>query len=262
MLHVRIIHAVLYQFKYHIVLCIVARIPTRPVVVIKEWSTTFIAVSWTQSSTDIVDSYTIFASVINGCSNITDHEYNIHGSLREYNLTSLEVFTNYSISVMAGNHRGSSSYFTIYQKTESTSKSARITYLLYYVFLVCYCLYIEPGCCVPRPTTTTVGLTTFTATWEEEQCSIRNGLVTNYVIEYGEINTTSTTKSSDHNIRNFTAKYLFPSTMYVIKVALNNTVGVGPYVIHNITTSTPKGMPKFFQSCNSNCNFYTIMGNF
>ena len=193
-----------------------------------------------------MDSYTIFASMFNGCSNITDHEYNINGSLREYNLTSLEVFTNYSISVMAGNHRGSSTNFTVYHKTESTSKSARIIYLLYYVFLVCYCSYIEPGCCVPRPTTTSVGLTTFTATWAEEQCRIRNGLVTNYVIEYGETNTASAVGSSVYNIRNFTAKHLFPSTTYVIKVALNNTVGVGPYAIHNITTSTPKGMQSYF----------------
>ena len=110
-----------------------------------------------------------------------------------------------------------------------------------YCLFLCYCLYIEPGCCVPRPSTTTVGLTTFTATWAEEQCSIRNGLVTNYVIEYGETNTTSTVGSSDSKIRNFTAKHLFPSSTYVFKVALNNTVGVGPYVIHNITTSTPKG---------------------
>ena len=65
--------------------------------------------------------------------------------------------------------------------------------------------------------------------------------MTNYVIEYGETNTTSTTGSSESNIRNFTAKHLFPSTTYVIKVALNNRVGVGPYVIHIFTTSTPQG---------------------
>ena len=65
--------------------------------------------------------------------------------------------------------------------------------------------------------------------------------MTNYVIEYGEANTSSTIGSSDNTIQNFTAKHLFPSTTYVIKVALNNTVGVGPYVIHSITTSTPQG---------------------
>ena len=189
-----------------------------------------------------MDSYNIFVSVFNGCSNIEDHENDISGSLREYNITSLEEFTNYSISVTAVNQRGSSSYTTVYQQTKSTSKSARITYLLCYVLFIWYVVVqynIEPGCCVPRPTTT-VGLTTFTATWAEEQCSIRNGLVTNYVIVYGEANTT-TIGSSESNIRNFTAKHLFPSTTYVIKVALNNTVGVGPYVIHNINTSTPQG---------------------
>ena len=188
-------------------------------------------------------SYNIFASVFNGCSNIADHKYYIRGSLREYNLTSLEEFTNYSISVTAVNRRGSSSNTTVYQQTKSTSKSARITYLLCYVLFIWYVVVqcnVEPGCCVPRPTTT-VGLTTFTATWTKERCSIRNGLVTNYVIEYGEANTTSTIGSSDSNIRNFNAKHLFPSTTYVIKVALNNTVGVGPYVIHSITTSTPQG---------------------
>ena len=68
--------------------------------------------------------------------------------------------------------------------------------------------------------------------------------MTNYVIVYGEANTT-TIGSSESNISNFTAKHLFPSTTYVIKVALNNTVGVGPYVIHNITTSTPQGSLRF-----------------
>ena len=63
--------------------------------------------------------------MFNECSNVTDHEYDINGSLREYNLTSLEVFTNYSISVTAGNHRGSSSNYTVYQQTEATSKYAR-----------------------------------------------------------------------------------------------------------------------------------------
>ena len=190
-----------------------------------------------------MDKYNIFASVFKGCSNIADHKYYIRGSLREHNLTSLEEFTNYSISVMASNHRGPPSNTTVYQQTKSTSKSARIIFLQTNVLFIWYVVVqynIEPGCCVPRPTTT-VGLTTFTATWAEERCSIRNGLVTNYVIVYGEANTTSTIGSSDSNIRNFTAKHLFPSTTYVIKVALNNTVGVGPYVIHNITTSTPQG---------------------
>ena len=178
----------------------------------------------------------------NRCSDLTDYEYDINGSLREYNLTGLEEFTNYSISILVGNHRGSSSNFTLYQQTKATGKSARIFFIFYFL---CYCSYIEPGCCVPRPTTS-VSLTTFTATWTEEQCSIRNGLVTNYVIEYGEINTTnSAVGSSVYNIRNFTAKHLFPSTIYVIKVALNNTVGVGPYVTHNITTSTPQGTQSF-----------------
>ena len=73
-----------------------------------------------------MDSYTIFASVSNECSSITDHVYTINGGLREYNLTSLEEFTNYSISIMASNDRGSSSNATLSQQTESTSKSARI----------------------------------------------------------------------------------------------------------------------------------------
>ena len=91
---------------------------------------------------DIVDSYTIFASVFNGCSNITDHKYNINGSLRGYNLTSLEEFTNYSISIMASNHRGSSSNTTVYQQTESKSKSPRIFYFTNQCtfYLVCCCL--------------------------------------------------------------------------------------------------------------------------
>ena len=71
-----------------------------------------------------MDSYTLFASV-NGCSNITDYKIDINGSLREYNLIRLEEFTNYSISVMAGNQRGSSSNTTVYQQTEATSKYAR-----------------------------------------------------------------------------------------------------------------------------------------
>ena len=82
-----------------------------------------------------MDSYTIFASVFNGCSNIPDHKNGIRGSLREYNITSLEEFTNYSISVMAGNYRGSSSNTTVYQQTESKSKLARI--IIFH--LLCYC---------------------------------------------------------------------------------------------------------------------------
>ena len=91
---------------------------------------------------DIVESYTIFASVSYGCSNIADRNYNINGSLRDYNLTSLEEFTNYSISIMASNHRGSSRNFTVYQQTESKSKSARIIYFTYKCtfYLLCCCL--------------------------------------------------------------------------------------------------------------------------
>ena len=114
---------------------VLALIPTSPIVVIQDWSTTFVAVNWTQPSTDIVDSYTIIASVFNGCSNIADHKYNINGSLRVYNLTSLEEFTNYSISLTASNHRGSSSNTTVYQQTEATSKSAKIVILTNVLFI-------------------------------------------------------------------------------------------------------------------------------
>ena len=91
---------------------------------------------------DIVDSYTIFASISYGCSNIADQRFNINGSLMEYNLTSLEEFTNYSISIMASNHRGSSSNFTVYQQTKSKSKSPRIIFLQtnVFIYLVCCCL--------------------------------------------------------------------------------------------------------------------------
>jgi len=51
--------------------------------------------------------------------------------------------------------------------------------------------------------------------------------------------------SANKNDRSFTARRLFPSTTYAVRVALNNNIGVGPYSMYNVTTTSPTGKQKF-----------------
>ena len=68
--------------------------------------TTSISLTWSQSSLDVVDSYTISYTGISGCASASSSSLTITGSPTSFILPSLEEATEYVISIKAKNTAG------------------------------------------------------------------------------------------------------------------------------------------------------------
>ena len=70
--------------------------------------------------------------------------------------------------------------------------------------------------------------TNVTVTWEPVLCMYRNGLITDYVIRYKELNTglVSNKTIAGDNMRMFEITGLKQATQYEIKIAALNSVGL------------------------------------
>ena len=67
---------------------------------------TSISLTWSQSSDDIVDSYTISYSRMAGCATAPSDSRTIMGSTTSYSLSSLQEATEYVITMRAKNTAG------------------------------------------------------------------------------------------------------------------------------------------------------------
>ena len=86
--------------------------------------------------------------------------------------------------------------------------------------------------------------TSVTVTWEPVLCMYRNGLITDYVIKYNELNTGLLSNKT----RMFEITGLNPSTQYEIKIAAVNSVGTGPFTNKSIDAMTLGVMQPFTSS--------------
>ena len=94
--------------------------------------------------------------------------------------------------------------------------------------------------------------TSVTVTWEPVLCMYRNGLITDYVIKYKELNTSLVSNKTieGDNMRVFEITGLKPSTQYEIKIAAVNSVGTGPFTNKRIDATL--GVMQPFTSSTTN----------
>ena len=101
---------------------------------------------------------------------------------------------------------------------------------------------IPPAPSAP-PTSVSVSEVTFssiTVQWGPVDCIHRNGDITGYSVQYGEVGSgsTQTMPVSGGSSTETTISGLMPSTVYSVQVAAMNSAGTGPYT-SPLTIETP-----------------------
>ncbi len=95
--------------------CDSVQIPSSPLISTLQTTSTSITITWTQTTGDVVDSYTISYSFrVIGCDGGSGSTGNkdimgIDGATRMYTLSGLEEFTEFTITLTAVNEAGSTS---------------------------------------------------------------------------------------------------------------------------------------------------------
>ena len=93
--------------------CDTVVIPSSPQISTPQTSSTSITITWTQTTGDVVDSYTIsYSFMVIGCDGVSGSTGNnnimgIDGSARMYTLSGLEEYTEFMITLTAVNGAGS-----------------------------------------------------------------------------------------------------------------------------------------------------------
>ena len=79
-----------------------------------------------------------------------------------------------------------------------------------------------------------------TVQWGPVDCIHRNGDITGYSVQYGEVGngSTQTMPVSGGSATEATISGLMPSTTYSIQVAAETNAGTGPYSVPPLSTST------------------------
>ena len=101
---------------------------------------------------------------------------------------------------------------------------------------------IPPAPSAP-PTSVSVSEVTsssITVQWGPVDCTDRNGDITGYSVQYGEVGSgsTQTMPVSGGSATEATISGLMPSTTYFIQVAAVNSAGTGPYSDPPVSTDT------------------------
>ena len=84
-------------------MCITVVAPSAPTSLMGTPRTMSMTLTWSQSSLDVVDSYTISYTVMAGCTSALSGSRTISGSATSFILSSLEEATEYMITIMAKN---------------------------------------------------------------------------------------------------------------------------------------------------------------
>ncbi len=79
------------------------------------------------------------------------------------------------------------------------------------------------------PTATVIKSNMITLSWTEIDISQRNGIITSYIIQYGEGTSTDITINTNSNMNTHTITGLRPFTEYTFTVAGVNSVNRGPF---------------------------------
>ena len=102
------------------------RVPSPPTIVLGVQSSTTLSLSWVQSPSDQVDSYSLQATYLGNCSNFsaTPLSSTLNGTARQFVFTNLDEFSTYRLSVIAINSAGQSAESAIVADTQSAGKFA------------------------------------------------------------------------------------------------------------------------------------------
>ena len=85
----------------------------------------------------------------------------------------------------------------------------------------------------------TTNFTSITVRWQPVMCFEQNGIILQYTVNYTE----SSINKGPFNITmmSFIASSLYPGTSYTVKIAAVNSIGLGPYIQHRVSTMLPPG---------------------
>ena len=90
-------------------------------------------------------------------------------------------------------------------------------------------IVIAPSSSLDAPTSNATTSTSITITWTEISCLGRNGVITEYTIRYGLVNTSPTTIDHTSTDRSRVISGLTPFTFYTFSVRGVNSAGPGGY---------------------------------
>ena len=115
----------------HISILFLSLVPpvSHPINITARPETKTVFLSWTQSDQDIVNYYNITYKIISGCASAPGTR-KVSGLLRSYNLTGLEEYITYGITVSAANIRGLNTSSEI---QVTTSAAGKLHYLIHYM---------------------------------------------------------------------------------------------------------------------------------
>ena len=94
-------------------------------------------------------------------------------------------------------------------------------------------LYLAPAGS-PQGITPSVSARSVSVSWNEIECIERNGMITNYTVEFSSLGGSVVPGMLMVDERRFTASGLSPFTNYTFRIAGVNSNGTGPF--SNITT--------------------------
>ncbi len=91
------------------------------------------------------------------------------------------------------------------------------------------------------PSASTIMSTNITLTWTEIDCLEGNGVITSYIIQYGEGTNRNITINTQSNATTHLITGLKPFTQYTFTVAGVNSVNSGPFSNRTIVVTAKEG---------------------
>ena len=182
---------------------------------------TSIPVRWTSGGSEGL-SYEVVWSYEGGCADISGGSDSISGDMTNYTVEGLEEYITYSITVTATNSESSE----VSQPVSGLTTEAG-EYIVKTRLLICdeYSVSVAPTD-PPTPVSASSSSTSITVQWGPVDCIHRNGDITGYSVQYGEVGSEST---HTVNETSKTISGLSTSTNYTYQVAARNSAGLGPY---------------------------------
>ena len=197
-----------------------------PVVIVESSAVTptSIPVRWTSGGSEGV-SYDVVWSYEGDCAGITGGSDSVSGDMTSYTVEDLEEYITYSITVTAINSESSE----VSQPVSGMTTEAG-DYTVKILLLICdeYSVSVAPTD-PPTPVSASSSSTSITVQWGPVDCIHRNGDITGYSVQYGEMGSESTQTVNVTEETSKTISGLSTSTNYTYQVAARNSAGLGPY---------------------------------
>ncbi len=114
-----------------------------------------------------------------------------------------------------------------------------------------YSLFAAPTRSPGVPTASVIMSTNITLIWTEIACLDRNGVITSYMIQYGEGTNTDMTITTPSNATTHLINGLKPFTQYTFIVAAVNSVNTGLFSNASDNITTLEDSKQFFLYLNS-----------